>query len=176
MQLNASTDKKIEGIFQHTHKHTHTNTHTHTRTDLPSFINLLTHSYVCTSMYTHWAHRHTNTPTPTDKAHAQTRARTRCDRVSMYLSRGPLFSRSHGPRDVQKCPPHAQASTSSHPSSNPCNPRQSDPTPHGHTYIHPNTPSCTRKAEGRARGATAVPSWRPTDTLQKDKRDQTREN
>ena len=104
------------------------------------------------------------------------RVRTRCDRVSMYLSRGPLFSRSHGPRDVQKCPPHAQASTSSHPSSNPCKPRQSDPIPHGHTYIHPNTPSCTRKAEGRARGATAVPSWRPTDTLQKDKRDQTREN
>ena len=141
MQLNANTDKEIERIFSthtHTNTHTHTHTHTHTRARiyLHSSIYSLTLMYVCTSMYTHWAHRHTNTPTPTDKAHAQTRVRTRFDCVSMYLSRGRLFSRSHGPRDVQKCPPHARASTSSHPSSNPCNPKQSDATPHGHTYIH----------------------------------------
>ena len=42
MQLNASTDKKIEGIFQHTHKHTHKHTHTHARIYLHSSIYSLT--------------------------------------------------------------------------------------------------------------------------------------
>ena len=61
----------------------------------------------------------------------------------MYLSRGPVLARmdrfTHGPRSVQKCPLYTQASTSTHPSSNPCHPGQSNPTPHGHTYTFVHT-------------------------------------
>ena len=61
----------------------------------------------------------------------------------MYLSRGPVLARmdrfTHGPRSVQKCPLYTQASTSTHPSSNPCHPGQSNPTPHGHTHTFVHT-------------------------------------
>ena len=46
---------------------------------------------------------------------------------------------THGPRSVQKCPLYTQASTSTHPSSNPCHPGQSNPTPHGHTHTFVHT-------------------------------------
>ena len=40
---------------------------------------------------------------------------------------------------MQKCPLYTQASTSTHPSSNPCHPGQSNPTPHGHTHTFVHT-------------------------------------
>ena len=61
MQLNASTDKKIEGIFQHTHKHTHKHTHTHGSTFTHQFTHSLLRVYIHVYALGTQTHKHTHT-------------------------------------------------------------------------------------------------------------------
>ena len=59
MQLNASTDKEIEGIFPHTHKHTHT--HTHGSTFIHQFTHSLLRVYIHVYALGTQTHKHTHT-------------------------------------------------------------------------------------------------------------------
>ena len=176
MQLNASTDKEIEGIFPHTHKHTHTHTHTHARIYLHSSIYSLT--LTCVHPCIRIGHTDTQThPHPRTK-HMHKHVSGQGAIVFLCTCLGVLYFQDR--TDPEMCRnallTHKQARRAIHPATRAIQDSPTQPYTDTHMYIHPNTPSCTRKAEGRARGATAVPSWRPTDTLQKDKRDQTREN